>query len=156
VGVLVAVLAMAEGFRYTLASTGRQDRVIMLRAGSDAEMSSGVERDQATLLSALPGVARDAAGRPQASAELVVMVDLPRRGGSRPNNVPFRGVQRSAFAIRDEARLIEGRPFEPGVREVIVGRKAAAEFAGLTVGSHIAFRDSDWTVVGIFESRGDV
>ena len=156
VGVLVSVLAMAEGFRYTLASTGRADRVIMLRAGSDAEMSSGVDRDQATLLAALPGVARDAGGRPQASAELVVMVDLPRKGGTEPNNVPFRGVQRAAFTIRDEARLIEGRRFSSGVREVIVGRKAAKQFAGLTVGSRIAFRDSDWTVVGIFASDGDV
>jgi putative ABC transport system permease protein len=156
VGVLVSVLAMAEGFRYTLASTGRSDRVIMLRAGSDAELSSGVDRDQATLLAALPGVARDAAGRPQASAELVVMVDLPRRGGTDPNNVPFRGVQPAAFAIRDEIRLVEGRRFEPGVREVIVGRKAAAQFAGLAVGSRIGFRDSDWTVVGIFASGGDV
>jgi putative ABC transport system permease protein len=154
--VLVSVLAMSEGFRYTLASTGRSDRVIMLRAGSDAELSSGVGRDQAVLLAALPGVARDAGGRPEASAELVVMVDLPRKGETDPNNVPFRGVQRAAFAIRDEARLIEGRPFEPGIREVIVGRKAAAQFAGLTVGSRIAFRDSDWTVVGIFTSGGDV
>jgi putative ABC transport system permease protein len=95
VGVLVSVLAMAEGFRHTLASTGRADRVIMLRAGSDAELSSGVDRDQATLLASLPGVARDEAGRPQASAELVVMVDLPRKGESNPNNVPFRGVQRA-------------------------------------------------------------
>jgi len=156
VGVLVSVLAMSEGFRYTLASTGRSDRVIMLRAGSDAEMSSGVTRDQATLLAALPGVARDASGRPQASAELVVMVDLPRKGGIEPNNVPFRGVQRAAFTIRDEARLVEGRPFAPGVREVIVGRKAARQFAGLEVGSRIAFRDSDWAVVGIFASDGDV
>lgn len=156
VGVLVAVLAMSEGFRYTLASTGRSDRVIMLRAGSDAELSSGVARDQAVLLAALPGVARDDTGRPQASAELVVMVDLPRKGETDPNNVPFRGVQRAAFAIRNEVRLIEGRRFEPGIREVIVGRKAAAQFAGLTVGSRIAFRDSDWTVVGIFASGGDV
>jgi putative ABC transport system permease protein len=156
VGVLVAMLAMSEGFRYTLASTGRSDRVIMLRAGSDAEMSSGVARDQATLLAALPGVARDANGRPQASAELVVMVDLPRKGGTEPNNVPFRVVQHAAFTIRDEARLIEGRPFAAGVREVIVGRKAAKQFAGLDVGSRIAFRDSDWTVVGIFASDGDV
>ena len=156
VGVLVSVLAMSEGFRHTLASTGRGDRVILLRAGSDAELSSGVDRDQATLLAALPGVARDAAGRPQASAELVVMVDLPRKGESNPNNVPFRGVQRAAFTIRDEARLLEGRRFEPGVREVMVGRKAAGQFAGLAVGSRIAFRDSDWTVVGIFESGGDV
>jgi putative ABC transport system permease protein len=156
VGVLVAVLAMAEGFRHTLASTGRGDRVIMLRAGSDAELSSGVGRDQATLLAALPGVARDAAGRPEASAELVVMVDLPRRGERHPNNVPFRGVQPAAFAIRDEVRIIEGRRFEPGIREVVVGRKAAAQFEGLAIGSRIAFRDSDWTVVGVFASGGDV
>jgi putative ABC transport system permease protein len=156
VGVLVAVLAMGEGFRHTLASTGRPTRVIMLRAGSDAEMSSGVGRDQATLLGALPGVARDDGGRPLVSAELFVMVDLPRQGQTDPNNVPFRGVQPAAFAIRDEVRIIEGRRYERGLREVIVGRKAAREFAGLGVGSHIAFRDSDWTVVGTFESGGDV
>src|SRR5262245_10587665 len=155
-GVLVSVLAMSEGFRHTLASTGRPGRVIMLRAGSDAEMSSGVAREQATLLANLPGVARDGGGRSLASAELVVMVDLPRKGESHPNNVPFRGVQPAALEIRDEVRIGEGRPFKRGVREVIVGRKAAQQFSGLTVGSSIAFRDSDWVVVGIFESGGDV
>src|SRR5919198_59194 len=124
VGVLVSVLAMGEGFRHTLASTGRPTRVIMLRAGSDAEMSSGVGRDQATLLGALPGVARDDAGRPLVSAELAVMVDLPRPGQTDPNNVPFRGVQPGAYAIRDEIRIVEGRHYQRGVREVIVGRKA--------------------------------
>src|SRR4029453_16875127 len=94
--------------------------------------------------------------RQRARAGVGVRGARPPRGGTDPNNVPFRGVQRAAFAIRDEARLIEGRRFEPGIREVIVGRKAAAQFAGLTVGSRIAFRDSDWTVVGIFESGGDV
>jgi putative ABC transport system permease protein len=84
------------------------------------------------------------------------MVDLPRKGESHPNNVPFRGVQPAAFAIRDEVAIVEGRPFARGVREVIVGRKAAQQFAGLGVGSRIAFRDSDWTVVGVFESGGDV
>lgn len=156
VGVLVSVLAMSEGFRHTLASTGRPDRVILLRAGSDSELSSGVPRDQAIVLAQLAGIRRGPGGRPLASAELMVMVDLPRRGGSDPNNVPFRGVQPAAFAIRDEVRLIEGRHFERGVREVIVGRKAAQQFAGLDVGSTIAFRDSDWTVVGIFETGGDV
>lgn len=156
VGVLVSVLAMAEGFRHTLASTGRAHRVIMLRSGSDAELSSGVPRDQIALLANLPGVARDAEGRPLASAELVVMVDLPRKGDPNPNNVPFRGVQPAAFAIRDEVRIVEGRRFARGVREVIVGRKASLQFAGLTVGSRIGFRDSDWTVVGIFTSGGDV
>jgi len=156
VGVLVSVLAMAEGFHHTLASTGRANRVILLRSGSDAELSSSVPRDQATLLAYLPGGARDAGGRPLASAELVVMVDLPRKGESHPNNVPFRGVQPGAFAVRDEIRIVEGRAFDRGVREVVVGRKAAQQFAGLSVGSRIAFRDSDWTVVGTFESGGDV
>src|SRR5687767_9930952 len=156
VGVLVSVLAMSEGFRHTLASTGRPARVIMLRAGSDSELSSGVARDQATLLASLPAIARDAAGRPLASAELNVMVDLPRKGERDPNNVPFRGVQPAAFAIRDELTLVEGRLFTRGVREVIVGRKASRQFAGLEVGSRIDFRDSEWTVVGIFTSGGDV
>jgi putative ABC transport system permease protein len=156
VGVLVSVLAMSEGFRHTLASTGRPDRIILLRAGSDAELSSGVPRDTATLLSTLPGVARDSAGRPLASAELVVMVDLPRHGETEASNVPFRGVGPAAFALRDELQIVEGRPFARGVREVIVGRKAAREFAGLSVGSRIGFRDSDWTVVGLFTTGGDV
>ncbi|HEU5194376.1 MAG TPA: ABC transporter permease [Methylomirabilota bacterium] len=156
VGVLVSVLAMAEGFRHTLASTGRPGRVIMLRAGSDAEMSSGVDRDQATLLAALPAVARGDGGRPLASAELVVMVDVPRKGETHFNNVAVRGVQPAAFAIRDELRLVEGRAFRRGVREVIVGRKASQQFTGLDLGSRIAFRDSDWTVVGVFTTGGDV
>jgi putative ABC transport system permease protein len=155
-GVLVSVLAMAEGFRHTLASTGRSQRVIMLRSGSDAEMSSGIGREQAALLAGAPGIAREAGGRPLATAEVVVMVDLPRRGQQSPNNVPFRGVGPAAFAIRDEVRIVEGRRFASGVREVIVGRKASQEFAGVAVGSRIAFRDSDWTVVGVFESGGDV
>jgi putative ABC transport system permease protein len=156
VGVLVSVLAMSEGFRHTLASTGRASRVIMLRAGSESELSSGVAREQATVLASLPGIARDAGGRPLASAELMVMVDLPRRGQTESNNVPFRGVQPAAYAVRDEVTIVEGRPFERAVREVIVGRKASRQFAGLEVGSRIAFRDSEWTVVGVFTSGGDV
>jgi putative ABC transport system permease protein len=156
VGVLVSVLAMAEGFRHTLASTGRPERVIMLRAGSDSELSSGVPRDQATLLANLAGLRRDAQGRPLASAEVMVMVELPGKKSAALNNVPFRGVQTAAFAIRDEVRFLEGRPFTRGLREVVVGVKAARQFAGLDVGSRIAFRDSDWTVVGIFASGGDV
>src|SRR2546427_12077830 len=89
VGVLVSVLAMGEGFRHTLASTGRPTRVIMLRAGSDAEMSSGVAREQATVLGNLPAVARDGAGQPLVSAELCVRVGLQRHGQTAPNNVPF-------------------------------------------------------------------
>src|SRR5262249_13656977 len=135
VGVLVSVLAMAEGFRHTLASTGRLERVILLRAGSDTALSSGAPPDTAALLSTLPGTAWDPAGRALASAGVVVMVALPRHGESEASNVPFRGVGPAAFTVRDELKIVAGRPFARGVREVIVGQKAAREFAGLTVGS---------------------
>jgi putative ABC transport system permease protein len=147
---------MAEGFRHTLASTGRPERVILLRAGSDSELSSSIAREPATLVANLPGIRRDGRGRPLASAEVMVMVELPRRGGTDPNNVPFRGVSPAVFEVRDEARIVEGRRFTRGVREVVVGTRAARQFAGLSIGSRIAFRDSDWTVVGVFESGGDV
>jgi putative ABC transport system permease protein len=86
----------------------------------------------------------------------MVMVDLPRRGETHPNNVPFRGVGPDVFAVRDEVTIVEGRRFHRGVREVIVGKQAAAQFAGLEIGARIAFRDSDWRVTGIFTSGGDV
>ncbi|MBS1212231.1 MAG: ABC-type antimicrobial peptide transport system [Proteobacteria bacterium] len=156
VAVLVSVLSMAQGFKYTLASTGRPDRVILLRSGSDAELASSIARDQVQMLANLEGIARDGQGRPLASAEAVVVADLPRKGSNDRSNVPFRGVQPAAFALRDEFRLIEGRHFGQGVREVIVGKKAAQEFAGLSVGSRIEYRDSDWTVVGVFSTGGDV
>jgi putative ABC transport system permease protein len=156
VGVLVAMLAMSRGFEHTLASTGRADRVIMLRGGSDAEMSSNITREEAALLAAMPSIAQAPGGAPLTSAELVLMVDLPRRGETSPNNVPVRGVGPASFEIRGELAIVEGRRFEPGRLEVIVGRKAAAEFEGLTVGRKIKLRDSLWDVVGVFASGGDV
>jgi putative ABC transport system permease protein len=156
VAVLVSVLSMAQGFRHTLASTGRPDRAILLRSGSDAELASSIARDQAQILANAPEIARDSQGQPLASAELVVVADLPRRDTGTPSNVPFRGVQPAVFAIRDELRLVQGRRLGAGVREVIVGQKAAQQFQGLEVGARIEFRDSDWEVVGIFASGGDV
>src|SRR2546422_8164880 len=128
----------------------------MRPSGSDAEMSSGVAREQATVLGNLPAVARDGVRQPLVWAELLVMVELPRHGQTDPNNVPFRGVQPAAFAIRNEVRIVEGRRYERGRREVIAGRKAMHQFAGLSVGSRIAFRDSDWTAVGTVLGGGRV
>jgi len=108
------------------------------------------------LIGNLPGIARSETGMPLTSAELVVVADLPRKGDMEPSNVPFRGVQPMGLRLRPEFHLVEGRPFSPGVREVIVGRKAAQQFEGLTPGARIAFRDSDWVVTGIFETGGDV
>lgn len=154
VAVLVALLAMAEGFRATLAGTGKDDRAIVLREGANAELSSGLSREQVDLIKRAAGVRRDAAGEPIASAELLVIADLPKAGTRSMANAQVRGVQPEAFVLRPEVKIVEGRNFTPGPRELIVGRGAASAFDGLAVGSTIDFRDSAWTVVGHFEAGG--
>lgn len=154
VGVLVALLAMAEGFRATLAGTAKADRAIVLREGANTELTSGLSREQVDLIKEADGVKRNAAGRPIASAELLVIADLPKASTGTAANAQVRGVQPEAFELRPEVKIIEGRNFTPGPRELIVGRGAASQFANMNVGEKIAFRDSDWTIVGIFEAGG--
>lgn len=155
VAVMVSVLAMAEGFTQTLKGTARADRAIVLRAGSEAELASTIARDNAQTVMDAAGVRRDTAGRPIASAEAVVIVALPQKKDGADANVTLRGVGPNGTALRPEMHLIAGRMYRPAVRELIVGKSAVTQFKGLELGSHIAFRDSEWTVVGIFESGGD-
>lgn len=155
VAVMVSVLAMAAGFQRTLKGTARADRAIVLRAGSQAELESTIDRENAQTIMDAPGVRKDEAGRPLASAEAVVIVALPQKKDGADANVTLRGVGPNAAKLRPEMHLIAGRMFRPAVRELIVGKSAVAQFKGLDLGSHIAFRDSEWTVVGIFESGGD-
>jgi putative ABC transport system permease protein len=151
---MVAVLSIANGFRATLERTGSPDTAIVLRAGSDSELSSGLSFDQTRIIADAPGVRRGPDG-PLASAELYVVVDVPKRKTGTDANVPLRGVQPSAFAVRDYVRIVEGRKFEPGRNEVIVGRGAAAEFA-LDLGARLRWGQLDWDVVGIFEANGSM
>lgn len=153
VGVLVAVLSIGEGFRKTLVSAGSADTALVLRSGSDSEMMSGIGRDDTRIISEAPGVLRAAQG-PVASSELYVVVDVPKRSTGTDANVPLRGVQPAAFQVRDEVKIVEGRSFEPGRSEVIVGRAANVEFAGLDLGSKLRWGSTEWTVVGIFEAGG--
>lgn len=153
VGVFVAVLSMAEGFRRTLTSTASEDTAIVLRSGSDSEMMSGIVRDDTRVIAEAPGVLRAGEG-PVASAELYVIVDVPKRTTGTDANVPLRGVQPAAFEVRNEVEILEGRRFEPGKNEVIVGRAAAAEFAGLDLGSTMRWGEGEWRVVGIFAAGG--
>lgn len=153
VGVFVAVLSMAEGFRRTLTSTASEDTAIVLRSGSDSEMMSGIVRDDTRVIAESPGVLRGPQG-PVASSELYVVVDVPKRSTGTDANVPLRGVQPAAFGVRDEVEIVEGRRFEPGKTEVIVGKAAAAAFAGLDVGSTMRWGENVWTVVGIFSAGG--
>jgi len=155
VAVMVSVLAMAEGFTKTLKGTARTDRAIVLRSGSEAELSSTIDRSNAQTIMDAPGVRKDAVGRPVASAEAVVIVALPQKKDGADANVTLRGVGANAMALRPELHLVAGRMFRPAVRELIVGKSALAQFRGLDIGSHIAFRDSEWTVVGVFETGGD-
>jgi putative ABC transport system permease protein len=155
VGVLISVLAMAVGFSKALHNTGRPDRAIIMRGGSTSELGSTISRDNALTILDAPGVRKTADGKPVGSAEELVIVDLPQKGSDSGVNVTLRGVGPEGFATRPEIKLVAGRLFQPAVRELIVGKSAAAQFKGLEIGSHIAFRDSDWTVVGTFESGGD-
>ena len=155
VAVLVSVLAMEAGFNKTLSNTGRTDRAIVLRGGSNAEISSTISRDGALTIMDAPGVKKSGDGKVIASADVVAIVNLPQKSTGSDANVVLRGVGPKAFELRPEIHLIEGRPFQPAVRELIVGKSARAQFKGLEVGGHIAFRDADWTVVGVYESNGD-
>jgi putative ABC transport system permease protein len=152
VGVLISVLAMAQGFLDTMSHTGRPDRAVVLRGGSQSELASTLSRDQALAIADGPGVKADADGHAVQSAEMVAIVSLPLRASGTEANVTLRGVGPQAFELRPELRLVAGRMFKPGLREVIVGKSAQGQFSGLDLGSRIAFRDSDWTVVGVFDT----
>jgi len=152
VGVLVALLAMAEGFRQTLQQTGDADTAIVLRGGATAELSSSVLRDDFSLIQQLPGILKDAQGKPIASPELVVVANIPKKGTSTDANVEIRGVGEQAFALRPNVKIVSGRKFGEGLRELIVGKGALAQFKGLDPGSTINLGNQQWTITGAFES----
>ncbi|MBI2220839.1 MAG: ABC transporter permease [Acidobacteria bacterium] len=153
--VFVAVLSIGEGFTAALRDAAAPDRVIVMRSGSDTEMTSGLGAASATIVSEAAGVRRAADG-PLASPELFVIVDVPKRATGTDANVPLRGVTPRAFDVKDEVRIVDGRRFAAGTSEIIVGRAAHGQFAGLEVGSQVKWGQNRWTVVGIFEANGTV
>jgi putative ABC transport system permease protein len=153
VGVLVGVLSMAVGFKQAMAASASADSAIVIRSGADNEMSSGLDGDETRLIAEAPGVRRDSAG-PLASAELFVIIDRPKRSSGTDANVPLRGVEPAAFHVRDKLKFLQGRPFERGKNEVVVGVGAAQEFAGLELGNKFRVGRNDWEVVGIFSAGG--
>ncbi len=153
VGVLVGVLSMAAGFRKAMASSASPNSAIILRSGADSEMVSGFGRDETRVIADAPGLARSAEG-PLSSAELFVIINLPKRSTGTDANVPLRGVEQAAFHVRDKLKIVQGRAFDWGKNEVVAGAGAALEFAGLEVGSKLKVGRNDWTVVGIFSAGG--
>ena len=154
--VLVGVLSIGEGFRSVMVVAGSPDTALVLRSGADSEMTSVLNRDEVDVIRDAAGVARGADGKPLVSPETFVIVDLPKRTSHTSANVPLRGVQPGAFAIRPEVKIVEGRMFEWGRNEVIVGRGAHAEFGGTEVGSDLRFGTNTWKVVGLFEANGSI
>ena len=147
VGVLVALLAMAGGFEAALQRGGAPDRAIVLRSGASGEMSSTLMSQALNIVASMEEVARS-------SAELYIVVDVPKRSNGQAANLVVRGVEPAAFAIRPEVEIIEGRLFNPGTREMIAGRGAAAEFLGIDLGATVDLRDGAWTITGLFNANG--
>jgi putative ABC transport system permease protein len=153
--VLVAVLSIAEGFFAAMHSAGSPTRALIMRSGSDSEMTSGLGGPETDIIKQAPGIARDGQ-RAVASAELFVIIDLPKKSTGTDANVPLRGIEPAALQVRDEVKIVEGRPLQFGTNEVVVGRAASRLFSGLDVGSEIRSGQNVWKVVGIFEAGGSV
>jgi putative ABC transport system permease protein len=153
VAVFIAVLSMAEGFRATMQSTGSPDAAVVMRAGSDSEMVSVLSHDDVRIISDTAGLRRGANG-PLASGELFVIVDLLKRSTGMVVNVPLRGVGPNAFEVRSNVKIVQGRTFEAGRNEIIVGRGALAQFKGTEVGRTLKLGRNEWAVVGVFDAGG--
>ena len=153
VAVMVGVLSIAQGVLRTMESSAGETNAIVLRSGSDSEMMSGLSGDDTRIIAEAPGVVRGDTGA-VASPELFVIINLPMRSTGTDANVPLRGVQSQAISVRDKFKLVEGRMFERGLNELIVGTGARQQFAGLDIGSSIEVNQEMWPVVGIFEADG--
>jgi putative ABC transport system permease protein len=152
VGVLVALLAMAEGFEATLSTTGNDASAIVLRGGSQSETNSIITRDQIPLIGDLAGIARGKDGRPLVSPELSQVVNMVTKADGTDANAQLRGVGPNAWELRPQVRVISGRKFNPGMRELVVGQGAKKQYVGLEVGNQVELANNLWTVVGTFAS----
>ncbi len=153
VAVLISVLAMSTGFIRTLQKTGPENRAIVVRTGSSTELVSVLTNEAALTIADSAGVKKGSDGRPLASPETLLIVNLSKKDGDDAS-APFRGLTQDGFAVHPEIKLIGGRVFQPGVNEMIVGKSAQRLYKGLDVGSQIKLFGATWTVVGTFESGG--
>jgi ABC-type antimicrobial peptide transport system permease subunit len=152
--VFTAVLMMANGVQKTLRSTGSDDNIIVVRKAAMSEIMSILDREAAGIVVNLPQVARFADGRPMSSKEVVVIINLDKLGADGISNVTVRGVEEAAFQLRPQVRIVEGRMFRWGAREVIAGAGITDRFVGAQIGETVKFGGDVWTVVGIFDSEG--
>ncbi|MBV6519662.1 MAG: hypothetical protein HCAMLNBO_02531 [Candidatus Brocadia fulgida] len=150
--VFASILMLAEGLRKTLVNTGSYDNVVVIRKAAASEVQSGIDRQQASIVETQTEVAFGAEGRRLLAKELVVLINLPKRGSNKPSNVVIRGISESSLSLRPQVRLAEGRMPRTGSSEIIAGQSIAKRFKGGGIGETLRFGMRDWTVVGVLDA----
>ena len=152
VTVFVVLMALAQGLESSLTATGHPLNLIIMRDGSQSETQSSVQRDALQTLRYLEGIAKNEKGEPRVSPELVVLINLPRRGQDQGSNVTIRGIGPEGFSLRRDFQIVDGREFKPGLREVIVSKRISERFQNCGLGDKLKFAKGYWTVVGVFDA----
>lgn len=153
IAIMLAMLALYQGVRSAIVSSGSEENLMVLREGALTEATSWVRKDAARIIRELPGVARASDGEPLVSPELVILFKLPKRDDPKGSNINVRGVTQKAFELRPYIKLVEGRMFKPGVNEVIVSDRVRKRF-DVDLGESFTFGPREWTVVGVFDGAG--
>jgi putative ABC transport system permease protein len=154
VAIFVALMALANGLNISLIATGAPENVLVIRQNSQTEMQSFITKEAFQIIQTIPGIARDAEGKPLVSGEIVVLVNLLRRGNGEPTNVTVRGVSGVGLALRPQVKLVEGRMFRPDLGEAIVSRKIADRFETAGPGETLQFGRRQLKIVGVFNAGG--
>jgi putative ABC transport system permease protein len=153
VGVFVAMLSLARGFKATLVSSGSEDNAIIMRAGATSEMTGGVTIDNVKIVQDAPGIARSS-DAPLVTPEVVLVAPIPLKSTGTDANVQVRGVSKNVLEIRRQIKIVQGRMFTPGLTEIVVGKNANISYAGLTLGNTISLGSVRWLIVGVFDAGG--
>ena len=153
--VFFSLFSMLKGFSNTIENSGRSDRVIFIASGANSEATSYIPRRDITAILELNSIRHNDRDKPIASVEVLRFVALRKKTTHTLINVSLRGISSAASEVYPELKMIDGRMFRPGVRELIVGKAAQSQFEQLELGSHLTFASADWTVVGLFESARD-
>ena len=152
--VFAAVQMLDTGLKKTLVATGQPDNILVTRRAAGAEISSSVDRAQAAIVESQPEIALGLRGERLVSKEVVVLITLPKRDTGQATNVTTRGIGEAGFALRPQVKLVQGRAFQPGASEVVVGKGLAERFDGAAVGDVLRFGGREWRVVGVLDSAG--
>ena len=154
IAVMISMMALQNGVRSAIVSSGSKDNLMVMREGAAAELSSWVTKDAFRIIRALPGIAQDEKGAPMISPELVIIFKIPKKDDPKGSNVLVRGVTPMAFAMRPYIKVVEGRMFRPGVNEVVVARRIRDRFVNTNIGDQFQFGAQKYNVVGVFDAQG--